>query len=52
MSRVTKIRLINTQRPSFHDEAILNQLRLGNFSLDLAIGRHDGEVSLRVQLNK
>ena len=52
MSRVTKIRLINPQRPSFLDEAILHQLRLGNFSLDLAIGRHDGEVSLRVQLNK
>jgi hypothetical protein len=47
-----KIRLINPQRPSFLDEAILHQLRLGNSSLDLAIGRHDGEVSLRVQLNK
>ncbi len=43
-----EIRLINPRLPSFLDEVILRQLRLGNSSLDLAIGRHDGEVSLRV----
>ena len=43
-----EIRLINPRLPSFLDEVILRQLRLGSSSLDLAIGRHDGEVSLRV----
>jgi len=43
-----EIRLINPRLPPFLDEVILRQLRLGNASLDLAIGRHDGEVSLRV----
>lgn len=43
-----EIRLINPRLPSFLDEVIIRQLRLGNSSLDLAIGRHDGEVSLRV----
>ena len=43
-----EIRLINPRLPPFLDEVILRQLRLGNSSLDLAIGRHDEEVSLRV----
>ena len=43
-----EIRLINPRLPSFLDEVILRHLRLGNSSLDLAIGRHEGEVSLRV----
>ena len=39
-----EIRLINPRLPSFLDEVIVRHLRLGNSSLDLAIGRHDGEV--------
>jgi len=45
---MNEIRLINPRLPSFLDEVILRQLRLGNSSVDLAIGRHDEEVSLRV----
>jgi hypothetical protein len=45
---LNEIRLINPRLPSFLDEVILRQLRLGNSSLDLAKGRHYGEVSLRV----
>ncbi len=45
---MNEIRLINPRLPSFLDEVILRHLRLGASSLDLAIGRHDEEVSLRV----
>jgi glycogen debranching enzyme len=43
-----EIRLINPRLPSFLDEVIIRQLRLGNSSLDLAIVRHDEQVSMRV----
>lgn len=43
-----EIRLINPRLPSFLDEVILRRLRLGNSNLDLAIGRHGEDVSLRV----
>lgn len=45
---LNEIRLLNPRLPSFVDEVILRQLRLGNSNLDLAIGRHGEEVSLRV----
>jgi glycogen debranching enzyme len=45
---LNEIRLLNPRLPSFVDEVILRQLRLGNSSVDLAIGRHGEEVSLRV----
>ena len=43
-----EIRLINPQLPSFLDEVIIRELRLGNSSLDLAIVRHGEQVSMRV----
>ena len=43
-----EIRLINPRLPPFLDEVIIRRLRLGNSSLDLAIVRHDEQVSLRV----
>ena len=43
-----EIRLINPRLPSFLDKVIIRQLRLGNSSLDLAIVRHDEQVSMRV----
>ena len=43
-----EIRLINPRLPSFLDEVILRNLRLGQSSLDLAIGRRGDEVSLQV----
>jgi glycogen debranching enzyme len=46
--KLNEIRLVNPRLPPFVDEVILRQLRLGNASVDLAIGRHGEEVSLRV----
>jgi len=43
-----EIRMINPRLPSFLDEVILRDLRLGNSSLDLAVDQHGEEVSLRV----
>ena len=43
-----EIRLTNPRLPSFLDEVILRDLRLGNSSLDLAVNRHGEDVSLRV----
>lgn len=43
-----QIRLINPRLPSFLDEVILRNLRLGNSSLDLAIGRRGDEVAVQV----
>jgi glycogen debranching enzyme len=43
-----QIRLINPRLPSFLDEVILRNLRLGHSSLDLAIGRRGDEVALQV----
>lgn len=43
-----QIRLINPRLPSFLDEVILRNLRLGQSSLDLAIGRRGDEVALQV----
>jgi glycogen debranching enzyme len=43
-----EIRLINPRLPSFLDEVVLRNLRLGQSSLDLAIGRRGDEVSLQI----
>jgi glycogen debranching enzyme len=43
-----QIRLINPHLPSFLDEVILRNLRLGQSSLDLAIGRRGDEVAVQV----
>lgn len=43
-----QIRLINPRLPSFLDEVILRNLRLGQSSVDLAIGRRGDEVALQV----
>lgn len=43
-----QIRLINPRLPSFLDEVILRNLRIGPSSLDLAIGRRGDEVALQV----
>jgi glycogen debranching enzyme len=43
-----EIRLINPHLPSFLDEVILRNLRLGQSSLDLAIGRRGEEVAVQV----
>lgn len=43
-----QIRLINPRLPSFLDEVILRNLRLGQSSLDLAIGRRGDEVAVQV----
>jgi glycogen debranching enzyme len=43
-----QIRMINPRLPAFLDEVILRNLRLGQSSLDLAIGRRGDEVALQV----
>jgi glycogen debranching enzyme len=43
-----EIRLRNPHLPSFLDEVILRELRLGSSSIDLRISRHNDDVSLEV----
>lgn len=47
-----QIKLINPRLPSFLDEVVLRNLRLGNSSLDLAISRRGDEVALQVLRRK
>ena len=43
-----EIRLNDPQLPAFLDEVVIRNLRLGDSSLDLAIGRRGEQVSLHV----
>jgi glycogen debranching enzyme len=43
-----EIRLRNPRLPSFLDEVILRNLRLGKSSVDLCINRHGEDISLQV----
>ena len=47
-----EIRLRNPSLPSFLDEVVLRNLRLGQSSVDLRLRRHDHEVSLQVIRSK
>jgi len=47
-----EIRLRNPSLPSFLDEVILRNLRLGHSRVDLAIRRHGNDVSLHVLRNE
>ena len=43
-----EIRLLNPRLPSFLNEVVLRNLRLGASSLDLAIGRRGDEIALQI----
>jgi glycogen debranching enzyme len=47
-SQRSEIRLRNPRLPSFLDEVILRDLRLGSSSVDLRIRRHGADVSMEV----
>jgi hypothetical protein len=46
-----EIRLRNPSLPSFLDEVILRNLRLGGSSVDLLLRRHGEDISLQVLRN-
>ena len=46
--RKNEVRLRNPMLPSFLDEVVLRNLRLGHSSIDLRLRRHGNEVSVDI----